>query len=161
MVRANLSTRRKSKRTANGFHLCTRQCKSCVHCGVGASERIKTHKCHRTGQEWQISAPMTCLTPNVIYKITCRKCPHFVYIGETERRFCDRFTDHRGYVNRNKTDQPVGAHFNLPGHTLEDLVAFPIERVFPRDDTMLRRRREKLWIKRYDSSSFHGANSRD
>ena len=115
-----------------------------------ASEKVKTHKCNRTGEEWNITAPITCVTKNVIYKLTCKRCPEWCYIGETARRFADRFTDHRGYVTRNESKQPAGQHFNLPGHKLEDLMGLAFERVLPAEDTMLRKVREKLWINRYE-----------
>ena len=152
LVRAKLENR-KSGRRKNGFTPCPRPCYACIQC-----ERATSHKCHSTGESWKITAPLDCETSNVIYRLGCRKCPPFVYIGETERRFCDRLTDHRGYINR-KEKHPVGDHFNRPGHDITDLIPLPIEKVFPEGDHQLRKQREKFWIHKYDAV-HSGANSR-
>ena len=163
LVRAKVSHRR-SNRTSmhNGFKLCLGLCATCKH---GEATRhtaftTSTHSCKRTGQKWNITAPITCDTKNVIYKLSCRKCPDWVYIGETGRCFCDRFAEHRGYVSQKKLNQPTGHHFNQKGHSLSDLIALPFERVLPHGNIQLRKRREKLWIYNYNSVEF-GANIRD
>ena len=134
-----------------------RACMACIQC-----ERATEHRCNRTGSTWKITAPLNCQSTNVIYKLGCRRCPNFVYVGETQRRFCDRLTDHRGYIRRKVLNHPIGFHFNQRGHDKNgtDLLATPIEKVLPMDDHLLRKRREKVWIQRYDSV-IHGANSRE
>ena len=42
------------------------------------------------------------------------------YIGQTKRRFCDRFSEHRSYVSQKKFDQVCGEHFNKAGHSQSD-----------------------------------------
>ena len=121
--------------------------------------KTNKHSCGRTGQEWKITAPITCQTENVIYKLACRKCS-WVYIGETRRCFADRLREHRGYISQERLDQPAGEHFNSRGHKPSDLIAIAIERVLPKNDHHLRKCREKYWINQYDSSSF-GGNKRD
>ena len=155
LVRAKLNTRRSSRRK-NGFNYCSRMCYACIQC-----ERATSHSCQRTRRTWQITSALNCESRNVIYKIGCKKCKHFVYIGETERRFCDRLTDHRGYVNRKVLNHPVGGHFNKEGHDITDMIPIPIVKVYPENDDLLRRRREKLWIQGYDAVSFEGGNSRE
>ena len=89
--------------------------------------------------------------------------PFFVYIGETEHKFSERLTDHRGYVNRH-TDHAIGRHFNLAGHDVTDMVPVPIEKIFLSQNESIdriRKRREKYWIQMYDSTSFEGANTRE
>ena len=113
LVRAKLNPS-KSTRKKNGFTTCGRLCFSCIQC-----ERTTAHTCHRTGRSWLISSSLNCQSANVIYKIGCKKCPFFVYIGETERKFCERLTDHRGYVSR-QTNHAIGIHFNKPGHDVTD-----------------------------------------
>ena len=154
LIRAKLPNR-KSSRKKNGFVHCTRRCFACIQC-----ERASEHKCHRSGRTWQITAPLNCESQNCVYKIGCRKCRDFVYIGETRRRFCDRLTDHRGYVTRKVLDHPIGFHFNKEGHDITDMIPLPIEKVFPEGDDLLRKRREKVWIHAYDAVSY-GANSRE
>lgn len=157
LVRARVSKGKRSSRVVNGFKRCERICEMCIR----SHNNVKEHTCERTGQSWQISAPITCLTKNIVYRLTCKKCPQseFVYIGQTERRACDRFADHRGYVTQGKINQPAGEHFTKKGHTTMDMLYLPIERVLPRGDTALRESREKIWISRYDSTTY-GKNTR-
>lgn len=138
--------RRKSGRKKNGFTPCIRsRCHACIQ-----SERASEHRDHKSGKTWKIEAPLNCQSTNVVYKLGCRKCGPFVYIGETSRRFCDRLADHRGYINRKRLDTQVGNHFNLPGHVVTDLKPLPIEKVLPEGDNQLRRERERFWIQQYD-----------
>ena len=131
-------------------------CYACIQC-----ERATSHSCQRSKRTWQITSALNCESRNVIYKIGCKKCKYFVYIGETERRFSDRLTDHRGYVNRKVLNHPIGGHFNKGGHDITDMIPIPIEKVYPENDDLLRKRREKLWIQRYDAVSFEGGNTRE
>ena len=160
LVRAKINTRRKSKRKINGFFGCNRTWKEkCMTCVLIPKAGFKTHKCHKTKEIFNINSVVTCITRNVVYKISCRRCPDFVYIGETGRRFCDRFTDHRGYVTRKETDKAIGEHFNLPHHKCSDMVPSVIEQVQPSSNNFLRTRREKYWINKYQALDF-GANRR-
>ena len=56
----------------------------------------------------------------------------------------------------------MGIHFNQGGHDKNgaDLLPIPIERVLPMEDHSLRRRREKVWIQKYDAI-IYGANSKE
>ena len=85
-----------------------------------------------------------------------KNCPQseFLYIGETERRACDRFQDHQGYVNQGKMDHSAAKHFTQKGHTTMDMKLLLLERVFPTGDTALRRTRERVWIRHYDSVTY-------
>ena len=159
LIRAKVQTTRRSTRLTPGYSVCRRTCMACALSGLRPGEKVTSHKCQRTGQEWDITSSLDCQTKNVINKITCAKprCK-FVYVGETSRKFCERLTDHRGYIKNKKLHTPVGHHFNQKGHKIDDLQALAIEKVQPVDD-LLRKRRESLWISRLDSISF-GANSR-
>ena len=119
----------------------------------------KTHESYHTGESWEIGTPMDCETVNVIYKIVCRKCPSFVYVGETQRKAKERFYQHRSYVMNQKTDTPTGAHFNGKGHSVNDLLMVPFERVRPANNPHTRKIREKYWINKYRSVEF-GANKK-
>ena len=121
---------------------------------------FKTHKCPITKEIFNIRSTVTCDTKSVIYKISCKKCIDFVYIGETGRRFRDRFTDHKGYVTRKESDKSVvGKHFNKPHHTYEHMLPMIIEHVQPSNDSFLRSRREKYWINKYQAIDY-GVNKR-
>ena len=156
LIRSKVQTRRISKRGLEGnFKRCGRMCILCTYL---PTDSIKHHKCYKTGTTYNISNPVKCTTSNVIYKIACKKCPEWVYIGETGQPFFKRFTDHRGYVNRKEVDKPAGLHFNMKGHTVTDMTPMIIEEVRPRNDPHLRLIRESFWIKEYQSVEF-GANT--
>ena len=162
LVRAKVTKNKQSSRAKNnGFKTCERACEMCLRSQTVNQKLIKTHSCQRTGKSWPISAPLTCLSRNVVYRLTCKKCPQseFLYIGETKRRACDRFTDHRGYVTQGRLETPAGEHFSKKNHTTMDMNFLPIERVLPQDDDILRKARETVWIRNYDATAF-GKNSR-
>ena len=89
----------------NGFFKC---------CAVVPTHGIKTHKCNKTNEIFDINNHVNCLTENVIYRITCQKqhCKSFVYIGQTKRRFCDKISEQRSYISQKKLDQVCRDHFN-------------------------------------------------
>ena len=149
LIRARVQTTRQSKRLksdilTNGYSVCKRGCMACPLSGLKPGEKVTTHTSKTSGKKWNITSSLNCQTKNVIYKITCKKpqC-RFVYIGETSRKFCERLTDHRGYVHRKMLQTPVGHHFNQKGHNIGDLHALAIEKVLPLDD-LVRKRRESL-----------------
>ena len=160
LVRAKVCTLRKSNRKKPGYSSCDRGFfNQCLTCALIPKNGIKTHQCNKTKKTFKIDSPVNCVTTNVIYRITCKKpkCKNFVYIGQTKRKFCDRFSEHRGYVSQKKFDQVCGEHFNKPGHSQLDMLPVILEEVTPKDDDFLRLRREELWIRRYQSIEF-GAN---
>ena len=61
---------------------------------------------------------------------------------------------------RNKVDNEIGNHFNLPGHSVSNMRIVGIERVLPRGEPALRKVRESYWINEYDSVTY-GLNTRD
>ena len=88
-------------------------------------------------------------------------CKEWVYIGETKRRFRDRVQEHIRSIMNNVGD--IGAHFNLRGHSIADLVVIAIEKINLRDPKKrdgMRKVRESLWINRYDAVQF-GSNTRE
>ena len=98
-----------------GTFPCSRTiCRTCPH--VNSSNTITTPKGHVN-----ITGHYTCTTENVVYCLTCEKCPSTVYIGETGRRMADRFRQHRRDVINGRNDLPVPAHFNQPDHSLQDM----------------------------------------
>jgi hypothetical protein len=50
-------------------------------------------------------------------------------------------------IKTKKVEKPVGAHFNLPGHTASDMVFLPFEKLRIQDKTMLDVR-ERFWIEK-------------
>ncbi|KAL9961663.1 hypothetical protein ACROYT_G030654 [Oculina patagonica] len=94
--------------------VCQGCCRTCPH--VNSSNTISTPKGHVN-----ITGHFTCTTENVVYCVSCEKCPSTVYIGETGRRMADRFREHRRDVINGRNDLPVPAHFNQPDHSLQDM----------------------------------------
>ena len=83
-----------------------------------------------------------------------------MFILVKQKDSCDRISDHIGYIRQKKENQPIGAHFNRPGHTLADLVVEGIERVLPKGNDALRKIRESYYINEYNATKY-GANVRD
>ena len=134
-----------------------------VPCGSGChlcriSEKATTHSCHKTKKVWQINSPIDCNTRDVVYKLSCRKCPSFCYIGETDLRFCDVVAyKYHGYIDQKKLDHPVGRHFSQPEHSVADLLPLAFEQVQLKGKQslyILRKSRASYWIQQY-GSDFH------
>ena len=155
LIRAKVSTKRRSSRLKNGFGPCKQGCRVCWHC-----KTTSVHVDKRTGRTWKIRAPINCLTKNVVYQLLCKQCPLFHYEGETLRELRQRILDHLGYVRNKKENQVAGHHFNLPGHSIADLEVVGIERVLPRKNDLIRKSRESYWINEYESTVF-GFNRRN
>ena len=77
----------------------------------------------------------------LIYCISCRKCPGVVYIGETGRRLGDRFREHRWDVIKKIVALRVPAHFAEMDHQLEDMHVAVIRARLPEQD---KRRHEEM-----------------
>ena len=103
-------------------------------------------KSHTTGAHHKIRGHITCTTSNIIYLISCRICG-IQYIGETKNSLKKRFYGHRSTVKTQKLDTPVGQHFNLPNHSISDIILQGIEALANRRESV-RLSREKMWIKR-------------
>ena len=156
LVRAKLPPKRGPRRTIKGFKSCGELCKLCP---FTPKDLTRKHICKHTGESYDINSPMNCKTLGVIYRITCEKCPKFVYIGETGRPFKQRFSEHYRDAHRKDETKPCGKHFSLPGHSETNMSAIAIEQVLPKNDTLLRKRRENYWINLYHAVDF-GGNTR-
>ncbi len=93
---------------------------------------------------------------NTIYLISCKVCG-VQYIGETRATLQRRFYGHRSTVNTHKLDTPVGHHFNLPNHSISDMILQGIEALGNHRE-IVRLSREKLWIRRLQTIQPHGLN---
>ena len=148
LVRAKLPPKRGPKRTLKGFKGCGELCKLCTFSPNGTT---KHHTCKQNGTTYEINSPMNCKTSGVIYKITCKKCPTFVYIGETGRPIKQRFMEHYRDARNEDVSKPCGKHFSQKGHSEADMSLIAIEQVLPKNDTLLRKRRDMYWINLYQS----------
>ena len=79
-----------------------------------------------------------------------------VYIGETGRRFADRFREHRLDVLHKKSDLPVAQHFNNPGHSLGDVRVAVLKSGLARMD--VRQRDEMRQIFKFQTLAPRGIN---
>ena len=156
LVQAKLPPKKGPHRLINGFKSCGEMCKLCPFSPKGTTKR---HTCLRTKESYEINSPVNCKTYGVVYKITCNKCPEFVYIGETGRPLKQRFSEHYRDASQKDETKPCGKHFSLPGHSEINMLAIAIEQVLPKDDILLRKRRENHWINLYQAVDY-GANSR-
>ena len=102
---------------------------------------------------------MNCITSGVIYKISCNNCPSWSYIGETGRPLKKRLSEHHTDAENKDKNKPCGRHFALPGHSKNNMSIIGIEKVFPENDPILRKTREQIWIKEYNSVNT-GGNTR-
>ena len=146
LVRSKLETCR-STRARLGSKKCKRNCTMCAYTIVSSN-----HEVPHTKKSHKITSELDCESSNVIYRLTCSKCNNFLYIGETSRKACARFQEHRGYINQRITSQPSGSHFTSAGHALSDIRIQVIEQVRPFDD-FIRKARESFWIKEYRATT--------
>ena len=109
-----------------------------------------------TGKIVQITHSCFCDTTGIVYIIKCSKCSE-EYIGQTGRTLSTRFGEHLGYV-RNKTNDPTGVHFNLPGHNSSHMEVSVLEKVYVRSKA-IREARESLWIREFESE-IRGMNKK-
>ena len=92
-----------------------------------------------------INHQLDCNSENVIYCLICNKqgCGK-IYIGQTQRELKLRFSDHKTSV-RTKQNNVIGHHFNLPGHTLDNMMVTGIEKVYTSGRRIIEKR-ESMWI---------------
>ena len=156
LIRAKLPPIRGPQRKSNSFKNCGELCKMCAY----SPRNITTiHRSAYTKQTYEINSQINCKSHGVIYKISCKKCTKFTYIGETGRPLKTRFYEHLNDATKNDQNKPCGKHFSLAGHSISDMCMIGIEQVFPKKDTLLRKRMEQFWIKTYNSVNS-GANTR-
>ena len=130
---------------------------------INFSAFVNQYAFYSTGQKFKIKSHITCETSNVIYMIQCTKC-NLQYIGETKRRFKDRFNEHRRPIINpfcSYTHTAVSRHFLTSGHAAEDhLILIPLEQLHISPDS-IRKDREAFLIHRGKTLEPAGLNRRD
>ena len=83
-----------------------------------------------------------------------------LYIGETGRRLGDRFREHLRDAKNNDNDasKPVSKHFNLPGHSFENMVVCGLR--LHLGNTESRKTSEQKFIFQIGTLAPHGINER-
>ena len=69
-------------------------------------------------KEWNSEAKNMLLINKLRLSLNWKKIDFtLILIGQTKRKFCDKFSEHRGYVSQKKSDLVCGEHFNNAGHS--------------------------------------------
>ena len=89
----------------------------CLTCQHIVSDTILKHP---NGKTFTIRGHFTCKSSGIIYLIRCKLCPLSWYVGETSTPLHIRINGHRKSIKDN-SPVPVAEHFNLAGHSLNDL----------------------------------------
>ena len=142
------------KRQVKGMKKCNQpKCQACPF----VSEQ---HKISANNFQLVVNKPVSCDSSNVVYCILCNKssCKSSIYIGETKRKFRERFNEHLGYVRKQDFSQPTGQHFNLPGHSLSNMKISILEHCGFNSD-MYRKTREEYFINKF-SAKYKGLNKK-
>ena len=114
----------------------------------------------------RILCKTSCLTPNVIYVITCQKCMS-QYVGETKRQLRRRMYEHlksiQEHGNAHAQSTPVSLHFNTickrPAKLTFQIVETIRGDVEETQTTIYRKKREKWWILNLRSLDPLGINA--
>ena len=74
---------------------------------------------------------VNCKSRNLIYLMHCTKCKK-QYTEETKRQLNERFRKHRRSIQNHDElicPTPVSTHFSQPGHSINDILLIPLERI--------------------------------
>ena len=135
----------RQKRELKGMVKCSNNCSACPYVKQGRNVKINKRS------TWRINRRLNCNTFNAVYMIECDKdnCK-LRYIGESKRSIKYRIADHRGYIVNKYVDKATGAHFNLPGHSLNNMKFTILEQVKENSDSY-RKERERYFINIFDT----------
>ncbi|XP_072046328.1 cholesterol 24-hydroxylase-like [Amphiura filiformis] len=146
------------------------QCRSCKHTSVDHHDHIDglgpvshtyedtTFTSSSTGDTHTIHKHLNCQTDNVVYLITCTKKKK-QYVGETSRTLEQRLAEHCADARHNR-NTPVARHFNQPGHNARNISVICIDKP-PKTNSTMRKKLEKDWIAKLQTSNPHGINMKD
>ena len=152
LIRAKIPQKGKTKpnRNLKGMKKCNNMCPACPFIREGKY-------ISGTNFKWEIAKSVDCNTSNVVYMIQCKKntCRK-QYIGETEKKLKERFSQHKGYIFNQHLTQATGFHFNQPGHSLNDVEVTILEKV-KKLDPSYRKEREKYLINKFNTH-YKGIN---
>ena len=96
-----------------GTHPCNKNlCLTCGH--LSSCTTIKGPL-----QSFHVTRHFDCQSHNIIYAISCTKCP-LLYIGETGRSLSVRFKEHHDGIRLGRS-LAVAEHFNSAGHSIFDI----------------------------------------
>ena len=145
IIRAKLYNKGdRPKRFSNGVQPCNKPCSTCPF--VLQGKEIKNEYF-----SWKIRSNFSCDTSNIIYMIKCKKdrC-NALYIGESQNKLRERFSQHKSDIVNKKYVNPVSEHFNQAGHYISDLHITVIEKV-KNNNTQYRKEREHFFINKFNT----------
>ena len=114
-----------------------------------------------TGHTHKIRQHIHCNASNLIYVITCNTCKK-QYTGQTSNKLRRRINNHKSAIRRPDTEESVGAHFQEPGHTINDLKVQVVE-LIPTGPEQRKRldRAESFWMRRLQTHATTGGLNLD
>ena len=115
-------------------HLCTEQC------GSRSCQRPRCHTCPYASPETKIRGPkcyfsirehFTCQSSNLVYCISCNRCPTILHIGETGQSLRSRLGEHLLSILNRTPWVPCGPTSTLWGMQLRNGTNFQLGIVQP------------------------------
>ena len=103
----------------------------------------------RENVTFNISGHYNCTSTNVVYLIRCKICSEQWYIGETKQPLHMRMNGHRSSIYQANPNLPVGQHFSLPNHCINDMMVNVLVGNLP--NTHQRRISELRFIQRFNT----------
>ena len=106
-----------------------------------------------------------CNSSNLVYCLECKICG-IQYVGETLRPFKKRLYEHSANILNQVLDDPIGAHFNGPGHTgrydqiRAYILSFITKPPKSKEALDMRRKFETRWVYKLRTSLPYGLNSK-
>ncbi len=97
-----------------------------------------------------------CDSQDVIYILYCDRCDEGNYVGQTGCKFRLRFNNHRKSILDESVNYPISRHFNLPGHSLDNINCVLVKSNF--NSTRDRLKSEHKWILKLNTH-IKGLNS--
>ena len=129
------------------------KCNNCPVCPYIKTDKMI--KAHGSDCKVELTKRYTCQSKNLVYVISCSKCG-VQYVGETEKSLQKRFSQHLGYVRNDHLNKATGQHFNLPGHSIDNMQVSVIETIQNKSE-FYRKNREKYFIEKLNTK-YKGLN---
>ncbi|XP_053377373.1 uncharacterized protein LOC123529459 [Mercenaria mercenaria] len=127
----------------------------CSHC-ANITESVQFTS-SQTLKTYDVKENLNCMSENVIYLITCKKCK-LQYVGQTHQKCSQRMNSHKFDI-RHFPDTPtnVSEHFNSENHSVSDFSFMPIDLV---KNDWFRLLKETRWIHTLNTAWPHGMNAK-
>ena len=132
----------------------TKNCKGCQVCKIMTKKDVVVNQ--KNGLSVKTSPGGHCKSTGIIYAIHCKKCK-LLYIGETGKTMCDRYSGHKYDIKKRPDNCDLAKHCRSSNHDLEkDLEITIIEHGIKNQDR--RRRIEDKYICKLQTFTGSGIN---